>query len=121
MGDKTILHAGIAPATRIAGFEPLFHFWKGASGRRYLFTESGADGIGFFRDVVVLIAERDAAGDMIGRMVFVVESHEARAELLRLLAEDRRRVAFVHFIAATPAARREVAADLLSVPVAEAA
>jgi hypothetical protein len=111
--ELTAFHDGVPSAIRVPGFEPLFHFWRGASGHRYLFTHSAPEAMAHFRDVVVLIAEPAGDGALVGRCVALAESHEARRELLDFLAANPRCQAFVHFLAESAGDRRTVLADLL--------
>lgn len=47
-----------------AGLGDRFHYFRGASGRRYLFSRVGADEIGDFRSAVVMLARRTAEGGL---------------------------------------------------------
>jgi hypothetical protein len=118
-----IPHGGIPAAARATGFDDRFHFWIGASGRRYLFTAVAADALAHFRDVVVLVAERRPHGAPVGRSVFVTDGEGASREAM--FAESgvkpSEAALFVHLLADTPDARRAVAADLSAISAEQAA
>ena len=52
---------------RDAGYGDRFRYWRGASGRRYLFSLVPAEALPDFNSVVVMVAERRADGRLIGR------------------------------------------------------
>lgn len=110
---------GVAQA---AGIESRFHFWRGASGRRYLFTEVSPENLRHFENVVVILAEV-WRGRPVAASATVIEARLFEgAALFRELAAGSRLRPFVHFLATSPRARRAVVSDLAAVePVALAA
>ncbi len=103
---------GVAQA---AGLESRFHFWRGASGRRHLFTEVAPENLRHFENVVVILAEM-WRGRPVASSATVIEARlfEGSA-LFRELAAGARLRPFVHFLATTPRARRAVVSDLAGV------
>jgi hypothetical protein len=102
---------------RDAGYGDQFRYWRGASGRRYLFSLVPNEALADFRFVVVLLAERSADGCLIGRSLADVDAGGWPAA--RGLAEGE--MAFVHFLAATSETRLRVIEDLVAAPVRLAA
>jgi hypothetical protein len=104
---------GVAQA---AGLETRFQFWRGSSGRRYLFTEVTPENLRHFENVVVLLAEVTRSGRPIAASASVIEARLFEgAALFRELAGSSRLRPFVHFLATTPRARRGVVADIAAV------
>src|SRR5690242_1712853 len=89
---------------RDAGFGDRFRYWRGVSGRRYLFSLVPADALGDFRSVVVLVAGHLADGRLVGRTLIDIGDAGCR-EPLRLNPGEK---PFVHFLAAAGDARRRV-------------
>lgn len=102
---------------RDAGYGDQFRYWRGASGRRYLFSLVPNEALADFRFVVVMLAERMADGRLIGRSLIEVDG-AGWADPNRPAAGE---IAFVHFLAATREARQKVIEDLAAVPVRLAA
>lgn len=99
-----------------AGLDARFHFWRGSSGRRYLFTEVAPENLRHFENVVVLLAEVTRTGRPIAASAAVIEARLFEgAGLFRELAASSRLRPFVHFLATTPRARRAVVSDLAAV------
>jgi hypothetical protein len=99
-----------------AGLDARFHFWRGASGRRYLFTEVAPENLRHFENVVVLLAEVTRKGQPVAASATVIEARLFEgAGLFRELAGSSRLRPFVHFLATTPRARRAVVSDLAAV------
>ena len=107
---------GTPGVTEAAGLEPRFQFWRGSSGRRYLFTEVAPESLRHFENVVVLLAEVTRAGRPVASSATVIEARLLEGSaLFRELAAGSRLRPFVHFLATTPRARRNVVADLAAV------
>src|SRR5258708_4069122 len=66
VGALAILSDDPPEPARNAGFGDRFRYWRGASGRRYLFSLVPADALPDFRSVVVMVAEHLADGRLIG-------------------------------------------------------
>ena len=104
---------GIPPSAELAGLGSRFHYWRGRSGRRYLFTEVGSEQLADFGDAVVVIAETDARGRLTGKAVGLLGCNRIEVEgLAAELAARGGLVAFVHLLTATHAQRRAVLDDL---------
>jgi hypothetical protein len=101
------------PARR-AGLARQFRYWRGASGRRYLFSAIGEDRLADFRDAVVIFAEADGER-LVGRSVFAIGAEPA--------APPARpgEVVLVHLLAPTAAGRERIVADLIAPSVGLAA
>jgi hypothetical protein len=98
---------------RMAGLGDRFHYFRGASGRRYLFTAVTARDAGDFSLAVAALADRIADGKLAVRWI---ASLDARG---RPMTPDRHwprippgAVVLVHLLAADEAERRAVVADL---------
>jgi hypothetical protein len=98
---------------RLAGLGDRFHYFRGASGRRYLFSVVAARELADFASAVVMVAHRRLDGSL------------AVASVARLDADGRPLgavggpslvppgcVVLVHLLAESEAARRAVVADL---------
>lgn len=112
-----ILDPDSAPLASLAGgaLARRFQSWRGASGRRYVFTvHSGADSTWpDYENAVLVLAARSETGAM--RMLFVGLSGEASREALAFAARNAPASNIelhVHLLAETPCARRAVLADL---------
>ena len=106
MADLAILSGETPRPARQAGLQHRFRYWRGASGKRYLFSVVPAEALADFRAVVVMQAEPMADGRLICRSVCAVESN---ADMVAL---PRGMVALVHFLAPTELERRRIVNDL---------
>jgi hypothetical protein len=100
-----------------AGYGDRFRYWRGASGRRYLFSLVPADALADFSSVVVMVAERRADGRLIGRALVDVGEAGYRYPVRFTPSETP----FVHFMALSRDARRRLIEDLAAAPVRLAA
>ena len=108
---------GIPHAARAIGQKDRYSYWRGASGKRYLFTAVPADTVDDFHNGVVLFVAnaRNAARRILSvGMVDNGQITEMKARG-RKAAKRRPRQAFVHLLAASPEERREVIADIAAV------
>jgi hypothetical protein len=100
-----------------------FHYWRGRSGRRYLFTAVHPADIADFRSVVALVAEPVTGGRLAAKAVAVLDA--AGRVLPGEMPWPRRfsadAVLLVHFLAETEAERRDILADLVGEPLRLAA
>jgi hypothetical protein len=103
--------AGAPISFDTAGIEPRFRFWRGRSGRRYLFTEVEFRELPNFRDVVLLTASETFSGDFVARSVGLWPLHPDQGRLVSWNSGNRY---FVHFLATSIHSRRIVVADLLT-------
>ena len=104
--DRLAIPSDDAPEpARRAGLARQYVYWRGASGRRYLFSAVGPDSLADFRDAVVIFAEPD--GDrLVGRSVFAVGDAPAAC---RPAAGE---TVFIHLLAAAAPLRERIVADL---------
>ncbi len=107
-----------------AGFGDRFHYFRGRSGRRYLFTIVPAEALEDFRNVVAMWAEPAPAGRLSARTLVTLDARGGigpAADLTRPPAADGRTLCLVHLLAATETERRAVIADLASAATVELA
>jgi hypothetical protein len=99
---------------RKAGLGDLFHYWRGRSGRRYLFTVIRNDSLADFRSAVVLFAEPQADGRLLARAATILDgagrSMDGGSRLAGELSPEA--LILVHFLAATESERRRILEDL---------
>jgi hypothetical protein len=109
-GEVAAIPAGKPETTRALGSGNRFHYWRGKSGRRYLFSAVPEEALKDLSSVVVLFADGEPADP---RAAWVGEIDGFGRPRGRALAELRERaVAFVHFLARNDAERRAVLDDL---------
>lgn len=91
-----------------------FHYWRGHSGRRYLFSAVGEAALSDFRSVVALIAEPAANGRLVATAIAVLDGAgrvlSGEMPWPRVMPPDT--VLLVHFLAQTDAERWDLIADL---------
>ncbi len=93
----------ISQAALAAGVPVRYLYWSGHSGRRYLFSCTGASAVDDFNSGVVIAVSG-------GEIVWIGETRDFA--LLPDKAPARKTAVFVHFLAATRAERRIVIEDL---------
>ena len=106
-----------------AGLGDRFHYFRGQSGRRYLFSTVPRDELADFRSAVVILARPARDGRLAAHWITVLDLFG------RPSAGDRRwppvttpdTVILVHLLSASDALRRDLVADLSALPVALAA
>jgi hypothetical protein len=106
-----------------AGLGDRFHYFRGRSGRRYLFTAVSGEALEDFRNVVTILAEPAPGGRLCARAVVTVDA------LGRIGPQPDRAwppvqgpaLCLVHLLATTEAERRAVVADLATHPMQLAA
>ena len=98
---------------RKAGLGDRFHYFRGASGRRYLFSQVAAKDIADFRGAVFLGAERSDGGRLAASWLGTIDTAG------RLTAADQRwprlrpgALMLVHLLAAGESEREAAVADL---------
>ncbi len=106
---------GVPRLADLAGLGDRFHFWCGASGRRYLFSAVEARALVDFSDALVVLARRDGAGALVGDTLTLIGTNDSteRGALQARLAADPKLEAFVHLLAPTLHARQAALDDLL--------
>ena len=117
--NMSLLSEDAPESARDAGLAYRYRYWRGASGRRYLFTAISSESLADFRSVIVIHAEPVAEGRLRARAVYAIgEEGESDATPPRRVPGDK---VFVHLLAATDEDRRQAIADLASIPVRLAA
>ena len=107
-----------------AGFGDRFHYFRGGSGRRYLFTLVSGDALADFRSVVAMLAEPAPSGRLSARTVVTVDGRGRIGPVADLAwppPADRQTLCLVHLLAASEAERRAVVADLAALAMQLAA
>ncbi|MCR4283192.1 MAG: hypothetical protein NUV72_09230 [Bauldia sp.] len=96
-----------------AGLGDRFHYFRGESGRRYLFSTVPAEELCDFHSAVVIFARRASGGRLSAHWIGLIDPF-GRPE-----GRDRRRppvqpdtVALVHLLSPNEAARRDLVTDL---------
>ena len=109
-------------APRRAGFGDRFHYFRGSSGQRYLFSAVAADDLADFRSAVVIVARGAPHGRLAAHWITALD------RLGRPATGDWRwppaapdTVILVHLLSESEAERRDLVADLSSLTVALAA
>lgn len=98
-----------------AGLGDRFHYFRGRSGRRYLFTLLAGESLGDFRGVVAILAEAAPAGRLSARAIVTVDARGRIGSLPDIAwppAPGGPILCLVHLLAATEAERSAVIADL---------
>ena len=120
MPQSTLLGLTDSGAPRLATQCELgdrFRYWRGVSGRRYLFTAMDASEIRDIRGAVVMLAVRDGVDGF--RSVDVVapgDPGEADAAgVAARLAADPLLFGFVHFLADRAVQRRSIIDDFMAI------
>jgi hypothetical protein len=98
---------------RRAGLGDRFFYWRGVSGRRYLFSAVPAESLADFRSAVVILAEPAGDGRLAAAAIVVLDARgrPTEGEAWPPVLPHRTR-ALVHFLAATDADRRRLVSDL---------
>ncbi len=108
---------------RRAGLGDRFHYFRGVSGRRYLFSVVARGDVSDFRSAVVVLAQRTADGRLAAHCAMLIDPFG------RPIGQDRNRlraippgsVVLVHLLAEHEADQRDLVADLMPLPMALAA
>jgi hypothetical protein len=110
--SRALVVDGAPRTTRRLEQADRFRYWRGRSGRRYLFSAMPADALGDLASVVVLMAAETAQGP--SRIVWIGEIDAAGLRQGRTVggAGIHRTRIFVHFLAETDADRQALIADL---------
>jgi hypothetical protein len=103
-----------------AGLGDRFHYFRGRSGRRYLFSVVTSEALDDFRNVVAMLAEPAETGRLAAHAVVTVDGYgrigPPAARAWPPVAE-RQALCLVHLLAGTEAERCAVVADLASLPM----
>jgi hypothetical protein len=103
-----------------AGLGDRFHYFRGRSGRRYLFTVVTSEALADFRNVVAMLAEPAEAGRLAARAVVTMDPYGRigpAADRAWPPIADRQTLCLVHLLAGTEVERCAVVADLASLPM----
>jgi hypothetical protein len=105
---------------RRAGLGDRFHYFRGTSGRRYLFSTVRPHELGDFHSAVVVIARRIAGGRLAACSVALLGpfGRHVGNDRLGMRAVPADAVALIHLLAGTDAERRDLIADLAPAPAA---
>jgi hypothetical protein len=105
---------------RRAGLGDRFHYFRGLSGRRYLFSSVPADELGDFHSAVVILARWAPGGRLAAHSVAVLDAsgRPVGGDRLRLHTISSDTIVLVHLLSSTEADRRDLVADLAPSPVA---
>ncbi len=105
---------GVPKFAQRCGLGERFQYWRGRSGRRYLFTAVGANDLADFSQAVIVLARADGARLCGAAIVCPDDPGEPTIDnVAHLLARDGRLVVYVHLLADDTGARRRLTADLL--------
>jgi len=107
-----------------AGLGDHFHYFRGSSGRRYLFSKVAADELADFQSAVVIFAKRAAAGRVTAHWITLVDPFgrpEGAGRTRRWPPIQPDTLILVHLLSPGDAERRAVVADLSAEPLALAA
>lgn len=110
---RSIVTDGSPDSARAMGLGEKFRYWRGASGRRYLFSSLPQDAVDDIVDAVVIMTAESAHGSP--RIVWAGEIDGDGVRSGRLVADPagQRLRWHAHFLAPDAAARAVVLADLL--------
>jgi len=105
------------------GLGDRFHYFRGHSGRRYLFSTVTPDEIGDFRSAVMITARPAPGGRLLADWIAVLDrfGRPAGNDRRRPLARTAEAVFLVHCLSASEAERFDLVADLAAAPMALAA
>jgi hypothetical protein len=107
-----------------AGLGDRFHYFRGRSGRRYLFTVVANEALADFRNVVAVLAEPTPSGRLAAHAVVTVDALGHIGPLAGRAGMPGRAgqtLCLVHLLAASEAERRVVVADLAALSMQLAA
>jgi hypothetical protein len=101
-------------APKRVGFGDRFHYFRGLSGRRYLFSTVGVNELADFRSAVVMVARRAADGRMAAHAVAVLDRLGRPCGGIRPWppVPAPGSVILVHLLSATERARFDLVDDL---------
>jgi hypothetical protein len=107
---------------RRAGLGDRFHYFRGASGRRYLFSTVPQQDLGDFRSAVVVLARRQASGRLAAYCTMILDlfGRPSTQDRYRLRSIPADAVALVHLLADNDRERHELIEDLLPLSAAAA-
>lgn len=105
---------GIPAAAKEIGLNERYRYWRGASGRRYLFTLVPIDSIEDFREAVVMFVSNTR--QRADKVLWVGAVDKGGVDKAEKLAHRKRgrpiKQAFIHLLATDPEERRAIIDDL---------
>jgi hypothetical protein len=101
-----------------AGLGDRFHYFRGRSGRRYLFSAVPIEALADFRNAVVMLGYRNGRGVVAHALATLDRDGRPASADRPWPPMARGSLLLVHLLAATEAERRAVAADLATAAVA---
>ncbi len=106
-----------------AGLGDRFHYFRGRSGRRYLFSAVPEDALADFRSVVAILAEPMGQGRLAARQIVTLDAcgRPAVGDGAWPPRLSSRTICLVHLLAASERDRFAVVADLGTMPMRLAA
>lgn len=117
----TLLSAQPPEVPRKAGLGDRFHYFRGASGRRYLFSAIPRAGIGDFHSAVVALARRAPGGRVAAHWIAAIDCAGRPESGRRMPPLTADTIILVHLLATSDAERGDLVADLAPAPIALAA
>jgi hypothetical protein len=105
--------AGSPETARALGLAERFRYWKGVSGRRYLFSAVPEDTLESLSNVVVVMAAHGPSGEPRAAWVGEIDARGRRRGRPLVPNRSQRIAAFVHFLAFSDAERQAVVEDLI--------
>jgi hypothetical protein len=105
---------------RRAGLGDRFHYFRGVSGRRYLFSAVPAGELGDFHSAVVILARRMPNGRLAAHSVAMLDAcgRPVGSDRFGLRPISSGTVVLVHLLSSSDSGRRDLIADLAPSPVA---
>lgn len=116
-----LLSAQPPAVPRRAGLGDRFHYFRGSSGRRYLFSAIPRAGIGDFHSAVVALARRASDGRIAAHWIAAIDRAGRVRSGLRMPPLTSDTIVLVHLLAPGEAERDDLVADLAPAPLALAA
>ncbi|MEX2319042.1 MAG: hypothetical protein WD626_04260 [Bauldia sp.] len=105
---------------RRAGLGDRFHYFRGVSSRRYLFSAVPAGELGDFHSAVVILARPAPGGRLAAHSVAMLDAtgRPVGGDRFHLRAISSDTVVLVHLLSSTEGDRRDLVTDLAPSPVA---
>ncbi|HVY20234.1 MAG TPA: hypothetical protein VHA70_09170 [Bauldia sp.] len=100
------------------GLGDRFHYFRGVSGRRYLFSAVARADLGDFRAAVVIVARPAANGRLAAHWIAMLDAFGRPAGTRVLPNLGANEVVLVHLLSDTDRSRRDLVADLAPPAVA---
>lgn len=97
-----------------AEFGDRFHYWRGASGQRYLFSLVPPESLADFRSAIVIVARAVSHGHLAAHTIAVLDDHGDACGGRGTWPPDTARadVVLIHFLAASHGQRLRIVEDI---------